>query len=314
MERSTTTWGLVATIKAPARDILAFAAHHLGLGARRLYLYLDEDNPQAFPFLKAHPRIRPVVCDAAYWDKLGIKRPAKHQVRQGANATHAYRRRAETDWLIHIDVDEFLWPRTTIADHLAALPDTTLSARVRPIEALAGGDGTHFKAFLPGETRLQMVEQLYPNFGRYVRGGFMSHVAGKLFVRTGLGAVDIRIHNMVLDGEKNPKSCELAEIDLCHQHAKPWEDWLASYRYRLEKGSYRADLAPAISRENGGMTLHELFTYLEESEGEAGLRAFFDEVCADTPALRERLDHHGLLRRRDLDLEAKIHRHFPDFV
>ena len=57
--------------------------------------------------------------------------------------------------------------------------------------------------------------------------------------------------------------------------------------------------------------MHELFAMIETEGGEPGLRAFFDEVCADTPSLRAALDAHGLLRHADLDLDAKMLRQFP---
>ena len=41
------------------------------------------------------------------------------------------------DWLAHIDVDEFLWPETGVAEALTALPAQAFTARVRPAEALA---------------------------------------------------------------------------------------------------------------------------------------------------------------------------------
>ena len=66
------------------------------------------------------------------------KRPVKHQVRQTQNATFTYHRKAEVDWLAHIDVDEFLWPAEPLAPLLAALPADIPYARVRPIEALSG--------------------------------------------------------------------------------------------------------------------------------------------------------------------------------
>lgn len=308
-----TTWGLVSTIKAPARDILEFAAYHIERGAHRLYLYLDEANAQAFAPLKAHPKVRVFTCDAAHWRKLGQTRPAKHQLRQTANATHAYRRRAEVDWLIHMDVDEFLWPDAPVADLLGALPAETLCARTRPIEALAG-DGTLFKGFIPaGPERETIVERIYPQFGRYVKGGFLSHLAGKLFVRTGLGPLTLKIHNVFRETDMNPGETELPGVALCHCHAKSWEDWIATFRYRLEHGSYRAELAPSRPREQGGMSLHEVLGLIEAEEGETGLRAFYDELCADSPALRAALGAEGLLRECDLQLDAKRRKHFPDF-
>jgi hypothetical protein len=130
------TWGVVSTIKAPARDILSFAAYHLELGAHRVIVYLDDENPAAFKVLKAHPKCRVIECDDAYW-KRRKGRPEKHQARQTANATRCYRRGPGVDWLAHIDLDEFLWPQSPLTAQLAMLDDTVISARIRPVEALA---------------------------------------------------------------------------------------------------------------------------------------------------------------------------------
>ncbi|TDE40228.1 glycosyltransferase family 2 protein [Antarcticimicrobium sediminis] len=309
-----TTWGLVATIKAPVREILDFAAHHIELGAHRLYLFLDAPNPEAQATLKPHPKVRVFTCDEAHWNRLGIKRPVKHQVRQAANATHAYHRKGgELDWLIHMDVDEFLWPDNPLANLLDALPADALCARIRPAEALAG-DGTLFKGFIPGgPERAATVARLYPRFGAHVKGGFLSHVAGKLFVRTGIDPLEIRIHNVFRGAEMNPGEVALATTLLLHCHAKSWEDWIAAYRYRLSHGSYRAELAPARPRDKGGLTLHEVLSEIEASEGDSGLRAFYDELCVDSPALCSALDAAGLLHRCELQLDAKRQKQFPDF-
>ncbi len=71
-------WGLVSTIKAPCRDILNFAAHHLDIGAHRLHIFLDADAPAARAALEAHPRCHVTLCDDAYW-AARRKRPEKHQ-------------------------------------------------------------------------------------------------------------------------------------------------------------------------------------------------------------------------------------------
>lgn len=307
-----TRWGLASTIKAPTGDILRFAAYHLDLGAHRLYIYLDDPDSAAFEPLKAHPKIRVRRCDATWWRKQGGKRPEKHQVRQTKNATHAYSRPAEVDWLIHMDVDEFLWAEENIAEILAALPSDSLTARVRPAEALAG-TGQNFKAFIPGgSTRPEIVGRIYPTFGAHLRGGFVSHTAGKLFVRAGQGDWTIRIHNAFRGEEMNPGEAPLPEISLLHCHARTWEDWLSQYRYRLRHGSYRSELAAIRPAAQGGMNLHDLFHWLEQDNGEAGLRAFYDEVMSDAAGLPERLAAEGLLRQHDLKLDRKMRKHFPD--
>ncbi|MBK0328553.1 glycosyltransferase family 2 protein [Rhodobacteraceae bacterium F11138] len=306
-------WGLVATIKAPVAETLAFAAHHIELGAHRLYIYLDAPAPETSALLKAHSKVRVFTCDAAHWRKLGKTRPKKHQVRQCLNATQAYHRPPEVDWLAHIDVDEFLWPATPLADQLSGLPADCGCVRVRPIEALAG-KADAFKGFIPsGPDRDSIVQRLYPEFGAFVKGGFLSHTAGKLLVRTGRPNVTFRIHNM-LDGDTpNPGERPLAQTELCHCHARGWQHWIGTYRYRLEHGSYRAGLAPNRSPGSGGISLHDLLSGIEAEQGEAGLRRFHDELCADTPDLRRRLRAEGLLRLHDLDLTAKRRKHFPDF-
>ncbi|WP_120504758.1 glycosyltransferase family 2 protein [Sulfitobacter mediterraneus] len=309
-----TTWGLSATILAPAAEILHFTAYHLEAGAHRLYLYLDDDNPAAFDALKAHPKVRVTHCDDSHWDRLGMKRPRKHQVRQSANATHAYQRAGDVDWLIHMDVDEFLVPQRPIADALSACPANQTIARIRPMEVLAG-DGTAFKAFIPnGPDRAGTVRALYPTYGAYVKGGFLSHLAGKLFVRTGLPDVRVQIHNAFQNDEMLKGPEQHTDIDLAHLHAANWDAWIAAYRFRVAKGSYRAELAPNKPRDKGGLSMHELLTTVEAEDGEAGLRAFFDELCADTPQMRDKLAGFGLLKRANLGLKATLSTHFPQFL
>ena len=60
------------------------------------------------------------------------------------------------------------------------------------------------------------------------------------------------------------------------------------------------------------MTMHEVFQHLIEMQGEAGLRAFYNEVVGDSPGLRERLSRHDLLLMHDLQLDAALQRQFPD--
>ncbi|SMX36549.1 glycosyltransferase family 2 protein [Maliponia aquimaris] len=310
-----TRWGTVTTVKAPLRAVLDFAAWHLEQGAHRLYVYLDAPAHDTQAVLSAHPRIRVFATDDAWWAKRN-GRPDKHQARQAANARHANNRKPEVDWLAHIDVDEFLLSDIPVADHLAALPASALCARVRPVEALAPGNGTApgetaFKAFpLDQSARQQAAEACFPTWGRHLSGGFLSHVAGKLFFRAGTKGLQIRIHNVTLDGVQNPGQADLPQIELGHFHAASWEHFLAAYRFRLERGSYRAELKPQARTEDA-VNLHDLFRSIEAAGGEAALRAFFDETCTADRDLCTRLEAHGLLRRRRMDLDTLRTRHFP---
>jgi len=318
---TTPTWGIVSTIKADDRDILTFAAHHLDLGAHRVHIYLDKDAPAARQALIDHPKCRVILCDDGYWHRRfkAKGRPEKHQQRQTANATHCYRRRAEVDWLAHIDVDEFLLPDSSLPDQLARLPSHTLSARVRPIESLApdpldppdeGGVYCKAAARFPKD-RAAQTGAIFPTYGAHLNGGFLSHVAGKIFVRTGEDKIAIRIHNAFRDGVRDDASEDLPETRLAHLHAKSWEDFLAAYRFRLARGSYRSELKAASEH---GLNMHALFSALEAEGGETALRAFYEEVCTATPRLRDALQKHGLLHCVRLDTDRKLARHFPEFV
>ncbi|PJE28398.1 hypothetical protein PSM7751_02356 [Pseudooceanicola marinus] len=324
------SWAAVATVKAPVEEVLSFAAWHLELGAARLHIYLDDPEDPAYPILKAHPKIRAMQCDDRYWRRVARDgRPDKHQMRQTLNASHCYNAKNRHDWLAHIDVDEFLLPDRPVAEILAALPPDVLSARMRPMEVLARPDRpeeqgpdaegsdteapVHLRAFsLPLAQRHAQTERIYPEFGAFLNGGMLSHVAGKLFVRRGLPDVRFRIHRVLSAGEADPGQQELPEIPVAHFHATSWADWQAHYRFRLDRGAYRAELKPPRRADAGSVNLHTLLSTLEDSEGDPGLRRFFDEVCADTPALRDRLAAEGLLREVTMDFAALRARHFPD--
>lgn len=321
-------WGLVATIKAPAAQVLAFAAHHLDLGAHRLFLYLDDENQAAFDALAAHPKCRPVLTDAAYWAKLGMKRRVKHQARQTENARHAYGRAAgQVAWLAHIDVDEYLTPlpgAAALGQQLAAMPPSCLSARIRPAEALAQPTAqpasqpasqptaqpvTHFKMLHPDRaTRDRYARALWPDYGAHLNGGFLSHVAGKLFYRTGVTGLRVQIHNIFVHDQMNPAEAPLQDALLLHCHAPSWQAFWQHFTYRHAKGSYRDELRPG---QQDGLTLHQLFAYLLDTGGQPALLRFFTQVCTATPGLLQGLDQHGLLYSCQIDLAQKLRHHFP---
>jgi hypothetical protein len=310
------TWGLVTTVKAPKKAVLDFAAWHLDLGAHRLFIHLDEADDDTFAALKTHPRIRPMITDARYWSDKGRNRPDKVEPRQTFNATRTYRKRADVDWLAHIDVDEFLIPEAPPDRLLSALPTECKVARMRPMEALSpvteGEEFMNFKTLtLDLKERRRLAAEVWPTFGPFLNGGFLSHVAGKIFVRTGQPDGTFRIHRFFSGDQEDPGQQELPSITLAHLHAKSWPDWIGQFRFRHEHGAYGPDMKPNRPREQGGMTMHELFHTLEAEGGEAGLRLFFDEVCAATPGHLQRLAKAGLLRRVKLPLDRVREKHFP---
>lgn len=116
------TWGIVMTVREPAPLVLANVAWHLGTGASEIHVYLDDPGDPVKPQLDALEAVRVTRCDAAHWRVAAQsgERPASINRRQGRNAVHAMAR-AKTDWLIHLDADEFLFQDRPLADELAVV-------------------------------------------------------------------------------------------------------------------------------------------------------------------------------------------------
>ena len=127
-------WDVVSTIKAPADQVLAFAAHHLSLGADHLWLFFDDPDAAIPAVLEGHPKVTVTRCDKAYWQAFG-KRHERHQNRQARNAREAYGQ-TKSPWLAHLDVDEFLQADRPVAAILGGIPAEALVVQLEPFEAM----------------------------------------------------------------------------------------------------------------------------------------------------------------------------------
>ncbi|WP_417724220.1 glycosyltransferase family 2 protein [Salipiger sp.] len=303
-------WGVVSTIRAPLPAIARFAAHHLELGADSLHIYLDTPDPEAEAWLSRHPALHITPCDDAYWQTAGKARMEAHQQRQAFNATRCLHDRSHgLDWLAHIDVDEFLLTERPLRAMLAGVSPHAAAARILPAEALATETGfpSHYKlAHHHAGQKKSVVQDIYPTFGLHLYGGFLSHTAGKVFARTGLDDTRLGIHTVKYRGGDASNRDRLHGVHVGHHHAPSWEHFRRHLAFRRTRGSYRT-----ISRRKE-MGQAQILTFLLENEGDAGLRALFDEVCADTPALRDRLAAHGMLLTHPLDPDSAVRRIFGD--
>lgn len=314
------TWGIVATVKAPAKTILNFVAYHLDLGADRVFVCLDDDNKEAFDALRAHPKVTCTINDKDFWIEKFGRQPAKHQVRQTRNASRIYRQAKSVDWLFHIDVDEFLCPKADLGETLAQLPSDCLVVRVPPCESLCIEDqnpsdkDTVLCKARPQSRNLEksLQPELYPKYHGVLASGFISHTQGKIGVRTGLKKIRFGIHRAFQNEDQALSDIRTDQIELCHKHVESWDKWLKIMEFRLTKGSYREELTQNL-RQGAALTFHQLFRGLT-ADGNTELREFFEEVCLATPELCDRLANHGLLRRFALDLEAKCARQFPEYA
>ncbi|RYI26076.1 MAG: hypothetical protein EON48_06700 [Acetobacteraceae bacterium] len=239
------TWSLVATVKAPEEKVLAFAAHHLALGAGHLWLFFD-DPAQPIPKpLTDHPHVTIIPCTDAHWLHACKKRPPQHQNRQTQNARLTYRELVQTDWIVHIDVDEFLLPDRPIATILDDVSADTIAMRIEPFEAMHDPllpDDIYTAREFRGALRHEFWPHRRAALGPYrkvIRDGMMSHSVGKAMYRTRVPGLLPRLHAVMVDKVILAPASWQPEIRLLHFHAQDKTAWLAAVPFRMTKGAYQ---------------------------------------------------------------------------
>lgn len=189
----------------PPPLVVGFVAHHLEMGATQVDIYLDAPDPETQRLLAGVEGCNVVLCDDDFWQahKNGA-RPGSINQRQVHNANLSYRS-ALTDWLIHLDVDEFLHAESPVHEHLSSVPQRIEALRIPNSErAFEAGrpqshifDGILRRPFPRGWPEDELVA---PDVAPFVRRGLVGHAQGKSMMRTGGGLIP-GIH-----GPRLPKS------------------------------------------------------------------------------------------------------------
>lgn len=291
------SWSLVATVKAAEDKVLAFAAHHLSLGADHLWLFFD-DPAQPIPQpLQQHPRVTVTLCDDEHWLRSNKKRPPQHQNRQTQNARLTYRELVTSDWIVHIDVDEFLLTDRPISAILDDTPADTIAMRIEPFEAMHDPllpDDIYTAREFRGALRHEFWPRRRAALGPYrkvIRDGMLSHSVGKAMYRTRVPGLLPRLHAVMINREIVASPTWQPEIRLLHFHAQDKEAWLAAIPFRMTKGAYQ--FRP------------ELQSFLAEAAPE-DIDRFYRRTQILPLDLREELVKEGRVVLADLGLRQKV--------
>jgi hypothetical protein len=291
------SWGLVSTIKAPEEKVLAFAAHHLSLGAAHLWLYFDDPETPVPQALAAHPRVTVTPCDDAHWTRVGKKRPPQHQNRQTHNARFTYREKVTTDWIVHIDVDEFILPSRPISAILDDTPPDTIAMKLEPFEAMHDpllADDIYTSREFRGALRHEHWPRRRAALGPYrkvIRDGMLSHTVGKVIYRAHIPGLLPRLHAVMVDKEFVKTPDWQPEMKLLHFHSQDRAAWLAALPFRMTKGAYQ--FRP------------ELQAFLAEASPEE-IDKFYRRTQILSVDLRDELVAVGRVILADLGLRRKV--------
>ena len=313
-------WGITTLVKDTPEILADFLAYHLDLGAAEIHIFLDDDNPENLAAFGDTDRVFIHQTRDGFWKNYKGYRPKKQEVRQAYSADWVYQNTSTLDWLFHIDVDEFLCASKPIESLLSSVSVEQNIVQIMPAEPLVneGADGldpdvTFAKKLYPHDPKTsETFAKFYPNFWRYLRSGFLSHVQGKYAIRTGVKDVELNLHYVLRGDTPLPSDSILDEIELFHFHTPSRAAWHAARPNRMITGSYRVEFPPALPEAQMGLTLYHLFMALEEEEGIEGLDRFFDEVCLARPSLIKALQQQDLMSQFRLDREAKRKKYFPN--
>jgi len=317
-----TTWGVTLSVLEPTQLVVANIAHHLELGAQEVIVFLDKPQKDLEKILSSHPRVTTFVCNSRHWlGRLHTRRPNKVIIRQIRNARYAMTR-TKVDWLLHLDADEFLFPKGDFSAELAALPDTFGGLWLENYErAFREGkdqdtifDGV-FRVFPktdPAAVALPALSSLYGNNTAFARNGFTAHNLGKSFARN-----DPRyaqgIHQVRMATDENPQP--LAKMycstmaRILHFDGLTRLHWVRKLvRMATEQGSAGAIQAQArrTTRE------FQLGMIREQLDDPKYLIGVHDAHKVVSPEQEQKLGALGLLQTLAFGPTEAIRRQFPD--
>lgn len=292
-----TAWGIAATVKAPAEQVLAFVAHHLSLGAAEITICLDDPADPVAGQLGRIPGVVAHRCDATWWDTFPDGRPDRHQSRQVRNINRVLRQTV-LPWLAHLDVDEFLLAHVPVVQVLSRVPDDAPILRLPPYEALTTPGlpddiftAQHFRAALPGRENRPLRRAAFGEYAAVLPRGVLSHAEGKCFFRSRVPGLQARLHSGFMRGERMERAPSDPDLDLLHFHAQEATDWLRALPFRLSRGAYQFN--PALQDFLSGCTQDEV-------------AAFHAAVQQPGPEVLDLLRHADKLRKARLNLRAKV--------
>lgn len=192
-------WSTVTTVHAPISLILIHILYHRQLHPKFQIYFID--NPEYYhkyelDLLTSIEGSNIILCDDAYWEAQG-GRPEIVPERQILNIKYA-RESFDSEWLLHIDIDELLHTTIDIGSILSAQPKELCEFRIQNVERLIvrGQERWH-----SGVIRLpcydqRIIEKYYEDRRHFLGMGLSNYYHGKSFVRN-IGHVFQSLHGSI---------------------------------------------------------------------------------------------------------------------
>ena len=199
------TWSVCATARESPQLLEKFVDHHRKLGASQVYLYLDRPDAEMRSWAQKQSGAEITICDESYRGPLNGKKTS-HLRFQVANFGHFLVYKCRTQWVAHIDADEFISAESDVSALLGELGHNYDSLQIMPVEPvfrrrLAGPKHAYRQtlARLPLLAMNDAVERLlhgvYGEDAILLRRGLIGHALGKTFIRRGAQLTPLHLHH-----------------------------------------------------------------------------------------------------------------------
>ena len=314
-------WSIVSTMHGFPETILPCVAHHLNSDADRIHIYLDGPVPEVQAVLASEPRCVVTVCDDAYWAKRPGGRHDNIVFRQLFNLSQV-RQHSDSDWLVHIDSDEFLVNMDpaaplTLAAELARVPEQHDWMRIMPMERVlpeSHAQQTIFDGMFRGMTTdSALIEAAFGPGAAFLWRGMSGHSHGKIAFRRKTRH-RVRLHDLVFPpppGMTVPQGIKLKGLPPFTQsretqllHFEGWTplQWVSKLLRFAEQGIFLGH--------NWGRVAS--VRYMADNPDPADRLGLFDRVQRLGPEGLALMEGAGLIRSAPFDPSALARATFPD--
>jgi len=275
---------VVTICREPLGVTLRFLAWHRHLGADHVLLMLDDANDPVLPWVAGLDWVRPVVCDAAFWQAEQIDPAAPFPIRQVAALTYGYRQ-IKTGWVAVADADElFHFGGRGFHEVLDPQPDSMRALRIGTAEYVSTQEGVHFR--LP-MTKAQANAVYGPDAVLFrPTEGLVGHRSGKSITRAGFKIRRMRPHWAVGLGKWDLTDTKIGpdrSVALLHFVNTDFQGWRAKLEWRLSSRGISARVINAV---------REIMATAEDRE--EALAGLFDRLHRMTPEAIARLQQAGV--------------------
>jgi hypothetical protein len=268
------TISLTTTIRAPIEESLHFVRYHLSEGVDQIYLFFDDPNDPAIPFLENIEQVVCTKCDEKHWGdidprNLSIEERQHYNSRVGLEMA----RTNNQEWIIHIDSDELVYSKKGIKEYFRTIKPSVQVVNFPTLEAVQHGyeydnvftDISTFKIAPPqiyGNRKDRNVLRLkgayqelakkavtYLGYEKTFSNGYIyGHVLGKSATRTSANITRLGNHYPTQEGGKPLNTIVAKKAWLLHFEVQGMASWHKKWERRYNGEATSTSMPPRTEK------------------------------------------------------------------